>query len=118
MIQFFLIIVYRFCEILLRKNRSIELIYLDYTDKNIFDSGFIILNYRFRNALWYRFGNHKTLEKQIKIFNLKNLDKEFDLIVYGFFQKYRYKLKFEPQLTLNTDSFKIQFYQLFNPLCS
>lgn len=105
-LQFILIIVGRFFKILFRRKRGIELLYLDYSDEHIFDNSYIILKYRFRNALWYRFGNHKTLEKQIKIFNLKNFDKEFDFVVYGFFKKRIYKLKFDPKLALINSQFK------------
>jgi len=96
----------RFFVILFRKRRNIELLHLDYDTKHLFDNSFIVINYRFRNAIYYRFGKHKTLEKQIKIFNIKTFDNEFDLIVYGFYRKKIYKIQFEPQLTLNNTSFK------------
>lgn len=105
-LQFILIIVGRFFKILFRKRKEIELLYLNYSTEYIFDNSLIIINYRFRNGLWYQFGKHKTLEKEIKIFNLKNFDTEFDFVVHGFFQKKVFKLKFEPQLTINTQSFK------------
>ena len=105
-LQFILIIVGRFFKILFRKRKEIELLYLNYSTEYIFDNSLIIINYRFRNGLWYQFGKHKTLEKEIKIFNLKNFDTEFDFVVYGFFQKKVFKLKFDPQLTINTQSFK------------
>jgi hypothetical protein len=96
----------RFFVILFRKRRDIELLRLDYDTEHLFDNSFIVINYRFRNAIYYRFGNHKTLDKQIKIFNINTFDNEFDLIVYGFFQKKIYKIQFEPKFTLNNDSFK------------
>lgn len=99
-------IVKRFSIILFRKNRRIKLLYLKYNSEHVFDNGFLIVNYRFRNALYYKFGNHITLEKQIKIFNLKNFDHEFQLTVYGFFQKKTFKLKVEPKSTLHTNNFK------------
>ena len=100
--------------IFFRKNREIELLKLEYSGKNIFDNSLIIINYRFRNAIYYSFGNHKTLEKKIKIFNLKNFEKEFELTVYGFFRKKSYKLKFEPKLALETSNFKADFSNLKN----
>ncbi|WP_099716124.1 hypothetical protein [Flavobacterium sp. 11] len=111
-LQFILIIVGRFLKILFRKSKEIELLYLNYSTEYIFDNSLIIINYRFRNGLWYRFGKHKTLEKEIKIFNLKNFDTEFDLVVYGFFQRKVFKLKFEPQLTINTQRFKTSLSNL------
>lgn len=105
-LQFLKVVMARFFVIFFRKRRNIELLYLEYDTEHLFDTSFIVFNYRFRNAIYYRFGNHKTLEKKIKIFNIKTFDNEFDLIVYGFFQKKIYKIQFEPQLTLNNDSFK------------
>jgi len=99
-------------KILFRWRKGIELFRLDFATEHLFDSSFIVINYRFRNALFYRFGKHLTLEKQIKIFNLKNFESEFDLIVYGFFRSKTYKLKFEPQWQLNNSSFKTSFSNL------
>jgi hypothetical protein len=100
------IVTNRFFIILFRRRKRIELLQLDYDDEHIFEKSYIVINYRFRNALYYRFGKHRTLQKQIKIFDLQNFDKEFDFIVYGFFQKKKYKLKFEPKQKLNNLNFK------------
>lgn len=96
----------RFFIILFRRKKTIEEIYLNYETKHLFDNSYLVINYRFRNAIYFRFANHKTLEKQIKIFNIKNFDNEFVLIVYGFFQKKVYKMQFDPQFSLNSNSFK------------
>lgn len=111
-LQFAFIVIVRFLKILFRWQKRIELLYLNYNNQNLFDKSYIVINYRFRNVLWYRFGKHKTLEKKIKIFDLTNFDKEFDLIVYGFFQKKVYSLKFEPKLKLDNSSFKTSFSNL------
>ena len=111
-IQFIKVVIARFLIILFRRRKRIEELYINYVTEHIFANSYIIINYRFRNAIFYRFGNHKTLEKQIKIFNLTNFDNEFDFVVYGLFQKRKYKLKFEPQLTLNTENFKTKFSNL------
>jgi hypothetical protein len=111
-LRFLKVVITRFLIILFRRKKGIELLRLDYYTGHLFDNSFIVINYRFRNAIYYRFGNHKTLEKQIKIFNIKNFKNEFDLIVYGFFRKKTYKIQFEPQLTLNSNSFKTTFSNL------
>lgn len=111
-LQFVFIVIVRFIKILFRWRKKIQLLHLDYETEHLFQNSFILINYRFKNALWYRFGKHKTLEKQIKIFNLKNLESGFDLIVYGFFQKKVYNLKFAPQLRLENSNFKTSFSNL------
>ncbi|WP_431496961.1 hypothetical protein [Flavobacterium sp.] len=111
-LNFFKVLIARSFVILFRKERKIEVFKLEYTTEHIFDNSYVIINYSFRNAIYYRFGSHITLEKHSKIFNLKKFEKEFDFIVYGLFQKRKYKLKFEPQLTLNSNSFKTNFSNL------
>lgn len=108
-LQFLKVVITRFLIILFRRRKGIELLLLEYNTEHIFENSFIIVNYRFRNALYYKFGNHKTVEKQIKIFNLKNFDNEFQLNVYGFFRKKTYQLKFEPKLILDSEKFKTSF---------
>jgi len=111
-LKFCLAIMGRAFIILFRRKQGIQLLHLDYGDRHLFENSYIIIRYRFRNALWYRFGGHKTLEKEIKIFNLKNFEKEFDFVVYGLFRKKTYKLKFQPELSLNTQSFKTHFQKI------
>jgi hypothetical protein len=100
------VVIARFFLILFRKRREIELLYLNYDKEHLFETSYIVINYRFRNGIYYRFGKHLTLEKKIKIFNIKNFENEFDLVVYGFFQKKTCRIQFEPKLALNTDPFK------------
>ncbi len=105
-LRFLKVIIARFLIILFRRKKGIELLYLDYNTEYLFENSYLIINYRFRNALYYRFKNIKTLEKQIKIFNLSNFDNEFDLVVYGFFQKKVYQIKVERKLELDNSNFK------------
>ena len=111
-LHFASVVITRFFKVLFRRRKGIQLLYLDYAAEHLFDNSNILINYRFANALYYKFGNHKTLEKQLKIFNLKNFEKEFDLIVYGFFRKKIYRLKFEPQLQFDNANFKTSFRNL------
>ena len=109
---FFRVVIARLFIILFRKRRDIELLHLDYNKEHLFETSYMVINYRFRNAIYYRFGKHLTLEKKIKIFNINNFENEFDLLVYGFFQKKAYRIQFEPTLTLNNTSFKTTFSNL------
>lgn len=105
-LRFLQVVISCFLIILFRKRREVELLYLNYDKEHLFETSYIVINYRFRNAIYYRFGKHITLEKKIKIFNIKNFENEFDILVYGFFQKKTYRIQFEPKLALNTDTFK------------
>lgn len=114
--HFFKVVIARFLIILFRKRKNIEVLYLNYSDKHLFDSSYIILNYHFKNAIWFRFGKYKTTDKHLKIYNLKNFEKEFDLVVYGFFRKKSFRLKFEPKLKLENENFKTELLNLNNKI--
>lgn len=107
-----MVIIARFFIVLFKRNKKIELLRLDYDVNNLFNNSFIIVDYKFNNTIYYRFDGRKTLEKQIKIFNLENINNEIELVVYGFFRKKIYNLKFKPQLTINTENFKTSFSNL------
>ena len=110
--HFILVVTARFFKILFRRNKDLEKLFLNYQTEHLFDTSYIVINYRFRNALYYQFGATKTLEKHTKIFDLKNCDKKLDFVVYGLFDKIPYKLTFEPQRTLENSSFKTSFSNL------
>lgn len=111
-LYFLKIVITRFLIILFRRRKEIELLLLDYNTSHLFDNSFIFINYRFKNAIYYKFGKHKTLEKEIKIFNLKNIEKEFQLTIYGFFRKKTYKVVIYPKLNIDTSNFETEFSNL------
>ncbi len=111
-IQFLLRILKRFFIVLFRKRKNIYLLHLDYSDQHLFSNSIIIINYRFRNAIYYKFGNHSTVENQIKLFNIDKIKPEIKLTVYGFFRKQYYILNLEPENVLITTTFKTEFSNL------
>ena len=117
-VQFLLRILKRFFIVLFRKRKNIHLLHLNYSDKHLFSTSIVIINYRFRNAIYYKFGNHSTVENQIKLFNIDKIKPEIKLTVYGFFRKQHYILKFEPENILITSTFKTEFSNLTTELVS
>jgi hypothetical protein len=111
-LSFLKVVAARFFIILFRKQKGIEVLYLNYETKHVFANSYLIINYKVRNAIYYRFGNKVTLEKQIKIFDLKNIDKDFVLQVVGFFDSKTFHFKLEPQFILDSSNFKTQFSNL------
>jgi hypothetical protein len=97
-LQFILIVALRFVKVLCRKSWKIQRLHLNYYDEELFDDNYLIVNYRFRNALFYRLGNQYIIEKQLKILNVENFDNTCDLVVYGIFTKKVYRLKFKYEL--------------------
>lgn len=102
----------RFLIILFKRNKNIELLKLNYNTNHLFKNSFIKIEYHFKNALWYSFDDKKTLEKNIKIFNLENTNSNINLVVFGFFRKKKYSLKFEPTLKIENQNFKTNFSNL------
>lgn len=110
--HFYKIVIARFFIIFFKRNRRIELLYIDYNSQHLFYNGFIIINYSFKNAIYYKFGNNKTLEKAIKIFNLKEIENEFAFTVYGFFSKKIFRIILNPNVNLDSSSFDTKFSKL------
>lgn len=113
-IQFLLQILKRFCKVLFRKNRNLEFVYLDYSNRHLFNNSIIIVNYRFRNAICYKFGNQFTIENQVKLLVINLGQPEIKLTVYGFFTRQNYSLKLDPENILISSTFKTKFRKL-NP---
>lgn len=107
-IRFLLIVCGRFFIILFRWRKGIKLLRLDYSNKYQFDNSYLIIRYRFRNAIWYNFKNiKKTTEKQIIILNLKNVSEiPIELTAYGFFRSKTFHISVTPESTLQNNSFK------------
>lgn len=98
--------------IFFRKNREIELLKLEYSNRHIFDNGYLIIRYRFKNALYYQFDKIATTENQIKIFDTSNFKNEFDLVVHGLYTRKTYSIKTTPENTIQTNSFITAFNNL------
>jgi hypothetical protein len=107
-IRFLLIVCGRFFIILFRSRKDIKLLHLDYAKKYQFDSSYLIIRYRFRNALWYNFKNiKKTTENKIIVLNLKNVPIiPIELTAYGFFRTKTFHISVKPEKTLQNNSFK------------
>jgi len=110
--KFYFKIALRFLLILFRKDKNLIEIYLERGNENIFDDSLLIINYRFKNAIYYKVNHKITLENRVKIFNVKNIDSEIHFIVYGWFDKKHYIIEIKPTKSLNNESFKTQISNL------
>lgn len=110
-IKFVAIVIGRFFKIMFRRKRGIKLLQLDYSRKFLFDKSFLVVQYQFKNALWYNFKElKKTTHKQSIVFNLSNINKScIVLIVHGFLQKKVYQLAVQTENILITNTFQTEF---------
>lgn len=115
-INFILIVVSRFLKILFLRRKSIKLLHLLYAKNYQFDNSYLIILYRFKNALWYDFkGIKKTIEEDIIILNIKTIPKmPIELIVHGFFRKKSFSISVVPENTIESKLFRTELNGLNN----
>lgn len=89
-------------------NHSIKTIRFNYYKNWQFDNGYFIIDYAFKNAVWFEvLGIKKTSQKQPLVLDLKNINQdEIEFIVYGLLSKKKIKIKLNNTHVLNSDSFK------------
>lgn len=107
-LYFIAIVLSKFCKLIFSKNKCLEFVQLDYSQKYLFGKSYLVVTYKFQNALWYNFKNitKKTGTKPI-IFDLNNIRTDkITLIVHGLFQKKIYHLQVNPELILESNTFK------------
>jgi hypothetical protein len=106
-LKFVFIVIGRFFKVLFRKNRQIILLRLNYSHKYLFDKSYLIVKYRFKNALWYTFSPIKnTTEKEVMVFNLQNVpSSEIKMSVRGFFRSRTFLLPIPRENTIDTKTF-------------
>lgn len=102
----------RFLLILFRKDKHLKEIYFESCNEDIFEDSLLVINYRFKNAIYYKVNNKITTENKVKIFNVKNINSEIHFIVYGWFGKKQYLIVIKPTKSLNNESFKTHFSNL------
>ncbi len=114
-LKFLIIVILRFLRIAFRWNKRIELLELEYSKRHLFENSYLVIQYRFRNALWYRFTSIKsTIGKKPIVINLDKLkSRKIQLIVYGFFRKKVCFIEVRTENILTTDSFKTKVKGLF-----
>lgn len=97
----------RFFKIFFRSDKNIRLIYSNYSNKHFFGDKFVILDYRFRNALWYTIGDSVT-EKRHFLLEKPELSKKIILTVHGFFRKKMYLLDFSESEYMDSSAFCVE----------
>ena len=97
----------RIIKVFFRTDKNIRLIYSNYSNKHFFGDKFIILDYRFRNALWYKVGT-KITEKRHFLLEKPEESQKMILTVYGFFRKKMYLLDFSAAEYIDSSTFCVE----------
>jgi hypothetical protein len=113
-LRFAVIVFLRFLLLLFKWRKTIHLIQLNYTKKYQFTSSYLVVRYKFKNTLWYKFQNiKKTTDRDIIVLSLDNIPvMPIKLVVYGFFRTKTYFISVVPEHELANESFKIVFTRL------
>lgn len=88
-VRFYLRKAWRWLSLLLKIRKKLQLEYFYYYRYWHFNNAYLIIDFQFKNAIWYKIDNFKSLYSgQPIILNLHNFDsEEIAITVYGFFKK-------------------------------
>lgn len=107
-IQYYFLKVSRLFCILFKRSKQIEKISFDYYKNWHFDNAYLVVDFKFKNAVWYKVGEFKSFDfsKPI-ILNLENIQSDtINFEVFGFFQKQVYEINLNRETRINTQPFK------------
>lgn len=113
-VKFQLIKVRKLLTILFKRKKKLEKISFEYYRKWHFDNAYLIVDFKFKNAVWFRIGNYKSndFSKQI-VLDLENIHADtIPFEVFGFFQKQVFKINLNKEAKINTQSFKTKINNL------
>ncbi|MBK5214799.1 MAG: hypothetical protein JJE55_14200 [Flavobacteriaceae bacterium] len=100
--------------ILFKRNRKLHKISFDYYKNWQFEHGLLVINFQFKNAIWYKIGDYKSLDFIKPIFlNLQNTKSDLVVFeVYGFFQKQVYYIKLNKATKIDNQPFNTKIFNI------
>lgn len=107
-IQYYFLKVSRLFCILFKRRKRIEKITFGYYQNWQFENAYLVVDFKFKNAVWFRIGNFKSYDfsKQI-VLDLENIHTDtINFEVFGFFQKQVYEISLNKEAQINTQPFK------------
>lgn len=115
-VKFAITVIVKFFKILFRRQKNIQLLKLEYSQRYLFNESYLIVSYRFKNVLWYNFKNlKKTTKSNPIVFNIKNIgSSNITLIAHGFFRRKKYRIDFNPAHILERKTFKTAISNINN----
>lgn len=88
--EFITAIFFRFFKILFRSDKRIKMVYINSSNYNSLGDDIIVLNYRFKNGIYYKVNGQST-EKFQMILHKNDISSVVDIVVYGLFSQKKYK---------------------------
>jgi len=98
----------RFFKIMFRSNKQIRMIYSEYSSMNALEKDLYVLNFKFRNALWYEIKNQRT-DKSEFVISKDESPENIEILVQGFFRKKTFKMNLSPVDAEGNPEFRTRF---------
>jgi len=94
--------------ILFRRNRKLKKISFDYYKNWHSDNSYLVVDFKFRNAIFFKVGNTKSFDfTKLLILNLQKLNADsIKFEVFGFFQKETFIIDLNKEIQLNSKPFR------------
>jgi len=107
-VGFFFLKIGRLFKLLFQRNRKLEVVAFNYFKNWHFYNAYLVIDYEFKNAIWFRVGamKHSNFDKPIIIDleNIKTNDLTFE--VYGFLQKQTLRIDLQKHIHLTSTEFR------------
>lgn len=94
--------------ILFKRNRKLKKISFDYYKNWHSDNSYLVVDFKFRNAIYFKVGNTKCFDfTKLLILNLQKLNADsIKIEVFGFFQKEAFDIDLNKEIQLNLKPFR------------
>lgn len=88
--EFFGALFYRFFKIAFRPDKKIKMVYINSSNYHSLGDDILLLNYRFKNTIYYKI-NGQTTEKLQIVLHKSDVSSVIDIVAYGFFSQKKFK---------------------------
>lgn len=105
-LKFYSLVLIKTIVVLFRKDRTLKKINLDYISSPHSEDDFLLLNFTFKNALYYKINNTKYLYDGSKLIYLKPQNHKVNFEAIGLSMRFKKTIEIKPNLKTEFLSFK------------
>jgi len=106
--KFHFVLIGKWLAILFKKNRRLEKLIFDYYKNWHADNSYLIVDFKFKNALYFKIGDYKSFDfEKPLILNLQKVKADnIKFEVFGFQQKQVFIIELNKEIQLNSEPFR------------
>jgi hypothetical protein len=107
-VGFFLLRISRIFKLLFQRNRKLEIVAFNYFKNWHFNNAYLVIDYQFKNAIWFRVDSmkHSNFNKPIVIDLEKIKTNDLTFEVFGFLQKQTLRIDLQKHTHLTSTEFR------------